>query len=168
MPNKEKNLIMESFKEGNIKVLISTTVIEVGVNVPNATLMIIENAERFGLSQLHQLRGRVGRGSYKSYCILIADIKSNTTKRRMDTMKNSNDGFFIAEEDLRIRGGGEVFGFKQSGESGLLLADLSEDFQLFKMANKEAKDIIFSSDEENLKIKEEIRKTLKKVLSIFV
>ncbi|WP_291582599.1 ATP-dependent DNA helicase RecG [Clostridium sp. UBA6640] len=162
MPNKEKNLIMESFKEGNIKVLISTTVIEVGVNVPNATLMIIENAERFGLSQLHQLRGRVGRGSYKSYCILIADIKSDTTRRRMETMKNSNDGFFIAEEDLRIRGGGEVFGFKQSGESGLLLADLVEDFQLFKIANKEAKNIIFSSKDEDLKIKEEIRKMLEK------
>ena len=162
MPNKEKNLIMESFKEGNIKVLISTTVIEVGVNVPNATLMIIENAERFGLSQLHQLRGRVGRGSYKSYCILIADIKSDTTRRRMETMKNSNDGFFIAEEDLRIRGGGEVFGFKQSGESGLLLADLAEDFQLFKIANKEAKNIIFSSKDEDLEIKEEIRKMLEK------
>lgn len=162
MPNKEKNDIMEEFKKGNIKVLISTTVIEVGVNVPNASVMIIENAERFGLSQLHQLRGRVGRGKYKSYCILLPEIKSETTKKRMETMKNSNDGFFIAEEDLRIRGGGEVFGYKQSGENGLLLADLVEDFKIFSFANREAKEIMNNNSEESLRIKNEIAEKLEK------
>ncbi|GAA0114370.1 ATP-dependent DNA helicase RecG [Clostridium senegalense] len=162
MPNKEKNAIMEEFKNGNIKVLISTTVIEVGVNVPNSTVMIIENAERFGLSQLHQLRGRVGRGSHKSYCILIANIKSDTTKRRMEIMKNSNDGFYIAEEDLRIRGGGELFGFRQSGENNFLLADLVEDFRIFKVANMEAKEIINSKTIEDEKVKIEIKDKLEK------
>ncbi|GAA0124236.1 ATP-dependent DNA helicase RecG [Clostridium sp. CTA-19] len=162
MPNKEKNAIMEEFKNGNIKVLVSTTVIEVGVNVPNSTVMIIENAERFGLSQLHQLRGRVGRGSHKSYCILIANIKSDTTKRRMETMKNSNDGFYIAEEDLRIRGGGELFGFRQSGENNFLLADLVEDFRIFKAANMEAKEIVNSESSEDKKVKIEIKDKLER------
>ncbi len=156
MSNKDKNEIMDRFKSGEIKVLISTTVIEVGVNVPNATVMIIENAERFGLSQLHQLRGRVGRGSHKSYCILVAEIKSETTRRRMEIMKSSNDGFYIAEEDLRIRGSGEVFGMRQSGESGLLLADLSTDFQLFKVANLEAKALLANQEEEEQRVVKEI------------
>lgn len=162
MSNKDKNAIMDSFKSGEIKVLISTTVIEVGVNVPNATLMIVENAERFGLSQLHQLRGRVGRGSHKSYCILIAEIKSETTRRRMEIMKNSNDGFYIAEEDLRIRGSGEIFGMRQSGENGLLLADLSTDFQLFKIANFEAKTLLENKQEEEQKVVEEIINSLER------
>ena len=106
MSPKIKNDIMNEFKSGNIKMLVSTTVIEVGINVPNATLIIIENAERFGLAQLHQLRGRVGRGKHKSYCILIANSKNNTIKKRMEIMKKSNDGFYIAEQDLKIRGGG--------------------------------------------------------------
>ncbi|MEG0772273.1 ATP-dependent DNA helicase RecG [Clostridium sp.] len=162
MSNKDKNYIMERFKQGEIKVLIATTVIEVGVNVPNATIMIIENAERFGLSQLHQLRGRVGRGSYKSYCILVADIKSETTKRRMETMKNSSDGFYIAEEDLKIRGSGEIFGVRQSGENGLILADLSTDFQLFKIANLEAKALLSQKGLEEEKVINEIMKSLEK------
>ncbi len=165
MSNKDKNLIMSEFKEGNIKVLISTTVIEVGVNVPNATVMIIENAERFGLSQLHQLRGRVGRGSHKSYCVLVANIKSETTKKRMDIMKNSNDGFYIAEQDLKLRGSGEMFGLRQSGENGLILSDLSEDFQLFKIANQEAKKFINNKDEENKRILKEIMINLEKSTS---
>lgn len=165
MSNKDKNLIMNEFKEGNIKVLISTTVIEVGVNVPNATVMIIENAERFGLSQLHQLRGRVGRGSHKSYCVLVANIKSETTKKRMDIMKNSNDGFYIAEQDLKLRGSGEMFGLRQSGENGLILSDLSEDFQLFKIANQEAKKFINNKDEENKRILKEIMINLEKSTS---
>jgi len=156
---------MSEFKEGNIKVLISTTVIEVGVNVPNATVMIIENAERFGLSQLHQLRGRVGRGSHKSYCVLVANIKSETTKKRMDIMKNSNDGFYIAEQDLKLRGSGEMFGLRQSGENGLILSDLSEDFQLFIIANQEAKKFINNKDEENKRILKEIMINLEKSTS---
>lgn len=162
MSNKEKNEIMEKFKNGEIKVLISTTVIEVGVNVPNATIMIVENAERFGLSQLHQLRGRVGRGSHKSYCILIPEVKSETTKRRMEIMKNSNDGFYIAEEDLRLRGSGEMFGTKQSGENGLILADLATDFEIFKLANFEAKKILQDKPNDEKRVVEEIMNSLEK------
>ncbi len=162
MSNKDKNLIMNEFKEGNIKVLISTTVIEVGVNVPNATMMIIENAERFGLSQLHQLRGRVGRGSHKSYCVLVANIKSETTKKRMNIMKNSSDGFYIAEQDLKLRGSGEMFGFRQSGENGLILSDLGEDFPLFKIANDEAKKLFNNEEEENQRILREIMLNLER------
>lgn len=156
MSNKDKNFIMGEFKAGKIKVLISTTVIEVGVNVPNATMMIIENAERFGLSQLHQLRGRVGRGDFKSYCVLVANIKSETTKRRMEIMKKSSDGFYIAEQDLQLRGSGEMFGMRQSGDNGLILSDLSEDFQLFKLANIEAKKFFDKKDDENQRILKEI------------
>ncbi len=156
MSNKDKNFIMGEFKAGKIEVLISTTVIEVGVNVPNATMMIIENAERFGLSQLHQLRGRVGRGDFKSYCVLVANIKSETTKRRMEIMKKSSDGFYIAEQDLQLRGSGEMFGMRQSGDNGLILSDLSEDFQLFKLANIEAKKFFDKKDDENQRILKEI------------
>ncbi len=162
MSNKDKNFIMDRFKNEEIKVLIATTVIEVGVNVPNSTIMIIENAERFGLAQLHQLRGRVGRGSYKSYCMLIANIKSETTKKRMDIMKNSNDGFYISEQDLKLRGSGEMFGSRQSGENGLILADLINDFNLFKIANEEAKELINSNDNENKRIVREIMSNLER------
>lgn len=156
MRPKEKDEIMNRFKRGEIKVLISTTVIEVGVNVPNASIMIIENAERFGLAQLHQLRGRVGRGEHKSYCILIPEVKSDVTARRMEIMCESNDGFYIAEEDLKIRGTGELFGFRQSGETELILADLAEDINILKVANSEAKRVIDVDSEENIAIKKEI------------
>lgn len=160
MNNKDKEKIMREFKDGLIKVLICTTVVEVGVNVPNATLMIIENAERYGLSQLHQLRGRVGRGKYKSYCILISDIKNNKTKKRMDIMKNSNDGFYIAEEDLKIRGSGEMFGFRQHGEDGFVLSDIFKDVDVLKKTFIEAKEFCKSSEYEDIKLKEEIMKKL--------
>lgn len=113
MKPKEKDLIMQEFKNGNIDILISTTVIEVGVDVPNASIMIVENAERFGLAQLHQLRGRVGRGEYQSYCILKYQGNSSVVKQRMKTMQETNDGFIIAEKDLELRGSGEFFGTKQ-------------------------------------------------------
>lgn len=142
MKAKEKEDIMEKFKAGEIGVLISTTVIEVGVNVPNASVMIIENAERFGLSQLHQLRGRVGRGKYKSYCILIANAKNNVTKKRMEIMTMSNDGFFIAEQDLKIRGSGDLFGINQHGDNGLVLSNIIEDAPMLMVANSEAQNII--------------------------
>ena len=161
MKGKEKDAIMKEFKEEKIKALISTTVIEVGVNVPNATLMIIENAERFGLAQLHQLRGRVGRGKYKSYCILIAKVKNDIIRKRMEIMKSSNDCFFVAEEDLKLRGGGEIFGFRQHGSSNLLLADVIEDIHLLKIANVESKKIIDSNSEEDNKIKEEVKIKIK-------
>ena len=156
MPSKQKNEIMDKFKAGEIKALISTTVIEVGVNVPNATVMIIENSERFGLAQLHQLRGRVGRGVHKSYCILLANITNKIVKKRLDIMIKSNDGFFIAEEDLKTRGAGELFGFKQHGESGLILADVIEDINILKLANSEAKHLIQSNNSEDIRVKNEI------------
>lgn len=162
MAAKEKKDIMERFKYGEIKVLISTTVIEVGVNVPNATLMIIENAERFGLSQLHQLRGRVGRGDKKSYCILVTEQSNPITKKRMEVMSKSNNGFFIAEEDLRLRGSGEIFGIHQHGEEGFLLAELPLDMELFKIANREARKIINSDLNDNILIKKEILDKLEK------
>ena len=160
MPPKVKNDIMNEFKNGNIKVLVSTTVIEVGINVPNATLIIIENAERFGLAQLHQLRGRVGRGKHESYCILISNSKSYNTKTRMEIMKKSNDGFYIAEQDLKIRGAGELLGFKQHGEDNLILSDVIEDIEMLKLANLEAKKLLISRDDKDIKVKIEILKKL--------
>ncbi|MCM1991072.1 ATP-dependent DNA helicase RecG [Oceanirhabdus seepicola] len=160
MKAKEKELVMNRFKNGEIKALISTTVIEVGVNVPNATVMIIENAERFGLSQLHQLRGRVGRGEHQSYCILVPEVKSEVTRRRMEIMVESNDGFYISEQDLKIRGTGELFGIKQSGEDELLLANLREDMNILRVANKEAQMVIDSEDMEHIKMKKEILRKL--------
>lgn len=162
MSPKEKDKVMNGFKNKEIQVLVATTVIEVGINVPNANIIIIENAERFGLAQLHQLRGRVGRGQYKSYCFLIADTKSKITEKRMKIMEQSNDGFFIAEEDLKLRGTGEVFGLRQSGEDGLLLSDVIEDINILKCANKEAKKLIVSEEQEDIEVKEEVIKALEK------
>ncbi|MBX4259080.1 ATP-dependent DNA helicase RecG [Clostridium estertheticum] len=156
MPSKLKNEIMDRFKAGEIKALVSTTVIEVGVNVPNATVMIIENAERFGLAQLHQLRGRVGRGEHKSYCILLANIKNNIVRKRLGILIKSNDGFFIAEEDLKTRGAGELFGIRQHGESGLILSDVIEDISILKLANSEAKRLIQSDNACDVMVKNEI------------
>ena len=116
-----KEEIMGQFSENKVQILVSTTVVEVGVNVPNATVMVIYDAERFGLSQLHQLRGRVGRGSEQSYCLLIADPKSETGKERMRIMTETNDGFVLSEKDLELRGPGDFFGSKQSGLPNLRL-----------------------------------------------
>ena len=138
MKPKEKNRIMEEFAAGSIQVLVSTTVVEVGVNVPNATVMMIENAERFGLAQLHQLRGRVGRGKYQSYCIFMSASKSKETKERLEILNHSNDGFQIASEDLRLRGPGDFFGIRQSGLMDFKLADVYQDSNILKMANEAA------------------------------
>ncbi|KHD13572.1 ATP-dependent DNA helicase RecG, partial [Clostridium butyricum] len=142
MKGNEKDDIIKRFKNHESDVLISTTVIEVGVNVPNASVMIVENAERFGLAQLHQLRGRVGRGQYESYCVLIAKAKSNITKKRMMIMTESSDGFLISEQDLKLRGAGEMFGRKQSGDAGFALANLYEDINILRCAKQEAVNII--------------------------
>lgn len=133
---------MRRFADGEIKILVATTVIEVGVNVPNANMIVIENAERFGLSQLHQLRGRVGRSTHKSFCVLLSDSRSESTRERLNVLCSSNDGFAIAREDLRIRGPGEFFGERQSGVPGLKIADLGADMQLLSDADHAAKEIL--------------------------
>ena len=130
----EKNEIMEAFGRNEIQVLVSTTVIEVGINVPNATVMMVENAERFGLSQLHQLRGRVGRGSAQSYCIFMSNSKGKETKKRLEILNQSNDGFYIASEDLKLRGPGDLFGIRQSGDLQFTLGDIFTDAQILKEA----------------------------------
>ena len=132
MKPKEKNEIMAAFSRGETKILVSTTVIEVGVNVPNSTIILIENAERFGLAQLHQLRGRVGRGKYQSYCILVSDSKNKVTKKRLQIMEESTDGFVIAETDLKLRGPGEFFGTKQHGLPEMKIANLYTDAKVLK------------------------------------
>ena len=136
---------MKDFLSGSIQVLVSTTVIEVGVDVPNAALMLIENAERFGLSQLHQLRGRVGRGTHKSYCVLVTDHDSVETRARMKIMCETSDGFRIAEEDLRLRGPGDFFGSRQHGLPELHVADLGTDTDTLLKA-KEAADALLAAD----------------------
>jgi ATP-dependent DNA helicase RecG len=139
MKGSDKDEIMRSFAEGGLDVLVSTTVIEVGINVPNAVIMVIENAERFGLSQLHQLRGRVGRGSYQSYCILFNQSKSSISKQRMEIMVKSNDGFVIAEKDLELRGPGDVFGVRQHGLPEFKIANLYRDMEVLKEVQKAVK-----------------------------
>ena len=142
MKAKEKDQIMAAFVAGETDILVSTTVIEVGVDVPNAALMIVENAERFGLNQLHQLRGRVGRGRHKSWCILISDSDSEDTKARLDIMCKTNDGFRISEEDLRLRGPGDFFGSRQHGLPEMHVADLGADTQVLQKAQEEARRVM--------------------------
>jgi len=142
MKAKEKEAVMSAFANREADILVSTTVVEVGVDVPNATVMVIENAERFGLSQLHQLRGRVGRGKHKSYCILISDTKNEETRDRLKVMTQTTDGFKIAEEDLRLRGPGDFFGQRQHGLPAMKLADLSCDIQLLTQAQQEAEALL--------------------------
>ena len=160
MKAKEKQEIMDDFAAGKIDVLVSTTVIEVGINVPNATIMLIENAERFGLAQLHQLRGRVGRGSEKSYCILVSDTKTKVAKERMKTMTESEDGFVISEKDLKLRGPGEFFGIRQHGLPELKIADLYHDMAILKEAQSAAAELLkkdrFLEAEEHQLLKEHI------------
>ena len=142
MKPKEKDAIMEEFKNGNIDILISTTVIEVGVNVPNANIMVIENAERFGLAQLHQLRGRVGRGEYKSYCILKYQGNNDVLRQRMEVITKTNDGFVISEKDLELRGSGEFFGTRQHGLPEFKIANLFQDIEVLKGIQSIAIEII--------------------------
>lgn len=160
MKPKEKNRIMEEFVAGSIQVLVSTTVVEVGVNVPNATVMMIENAERFGLAQLHQLRGRVGRGEYQSYCIFIQGSQESTTSKRLEILGKSNDGFYIAAEDLKLRGPGDLFGIRQSGLMEFRIGDIYNDANILKNASEAAAQILALdpdlSLEQNLPLKEQL------------
>lgn len=160
MKPKEKNRIMEEFAAGSIQVLVSTTVVEVGVNVPNATVMMIENAERFGLAQLHQLRGRVGRGEYQSYCIFIQGSQESTTSKRLEILGKSNDGFYIAAKDLKLRGPGDLFGIRQSGLMEFRIGDIYNDANILKNASEAAAQILALdpdlSLEQNLPLKEQL------------
>jgi len=157
MRPKEKDEIMQKFKDKEIDILISTTVIEVGVNVPNASIMVVENAERFGLAQLHQLRGRVGRGEFKSYCILKYQGSSEIIRQRMKTMQETNDGFVIAGKDLELRGSGEFFGTKQHGIPEFKIANLFEDMPMLKMVQS----LAIKIEQEDPKLELEKNKKLK-------
>lgn len=147
MKQQEKDEIMDAFGRNEIQILVSTTVVEVGIDVPNATVIMIENAERFGLAQLHQLRGRVGRGKHQSYCIFMSASKSDETKERLDILNHSNDGFFIAGEDLRLRGPGDLFGIRQSGILDFKVADVFQDAKVLKNASEEAGAILHEDPE---------------------
>lgn len=150
MKASQKNEIMEKFSKNEINVLVSTTVIEVGVNVPNATVMMVENAERFGLAQLHQLRGRVGRGGFQSYCIFVSGNKSKKTKDRLEILNKTNDGFKIAEEDLKLRGPGDFFGVRQSGDFDFGIADIYTDAKVIKSASEAAGEVLDKDPELEL------------------
>ena len=157
----DKELEMERFVSGKSQIMVATTVIEVGVNVPNASLMVIESAERFGLSQLHQLRGRVGRGADQSYCILMTGFKlSEDGKTRIETMVRTNDGFEIAEQDLRLRGPGDIMGTQQSGVLDFKLADLAKDAQLVQLTKQHVDELLIRDPDLVLKESFFIRKEL--------
>lgn len=160
MKQKEKDDIMERFKNGKIDILISTTVIEVGVDVPNSNIMVVENAERFGLAQLHQLRGRVGRGEYKSYCILKYEGKGETIRKRMKVMCETNDGFVISEKDLELRGSGDFFGTMQHGLPEFKIANLFEDIEMLKKVQVVAMEIL----EKDSKLEKEENKPLRRLI----
>jgi len=170
MKAEDKDWEMQRFVKGETKIMVATTVIEVGVNVPNASIMVIENAERFGLSQLHQLRGRVGRGSDQSHCILMSGDKlSKEARLRLKTMVESTDGFKIAEVDLQIRGPGDMMGTQQSGIMDLLISDLGTDNEILKIARDAATDILKAdpelSTEENRAIKNQINSLSQNVVN---
>jgi ATP-dependent DNA helicase RecG len=144
MPSAKKQQVMSEFRKGKIDLLVSTIVVEVGVDVPNATIMVIEGADRFGLAQLHQLRGRIGRSDAKSFCFLFAETDNETAKSRLEIMVRSNDGFEIAEHDLRLRGPGEMFSTRQHGLPDLKIANIVDDFDLLVMARKNAFEMVSS------------------------
>lgn len=158
----EKQKIMDDFSEGNIDILVSTTVVEVGVNVPNATVMMVENAERFGLAQLHQLRGRVGRGKHQSYCIFMTGSKKKETMERLEVLNKSNDGFYIANEDLKLRGPGDFFGVRQSGMMDFVLADIYTNADIMKQASDAVKQL----EEDNFDFSQLKNSRLEKQISL--
>ncbi|MBR5809203.1 MAG: ATP-dependent DNA helicase RecG, partial [Clostridia bacterium] len=164
MKPKEKEQVMQEFVENRIQILVSTTVIEVGVNVPNSNIMIIENAERFGLSTLHQLRGRVGRGQEEAFCVMFPKSSSDVTKKRMETLCASNDGFYISEQDLKLRGPGDFFGTRQHGLPDLKVANLFTDARILEEAQKAARDILDGNckltDNETLELSKRVDKML--------
>ena len=154
-PN-QKDEVMNSFKNGDTKILISTTVIEVGVDVKNATMMVIFNAERFGLATLHQLRGRVGRNDMQSYCYLISDYDAE----RLKVLEESNDGFYISEQDFKLRGGGDIFGVRQSGEQSFKIANLNRDYKILMQCKSDAEEFLKSKNLDDYKDQKEILENL--------
>ena len=164
MKQSQKDDIMERFSRNEIQVLVSTTVIEVGINVPNATVMMVENAERFGLAQLHQLRGRVGRGKHQSYCIFMTASKTKETKKRLEILNHSNDGFYIASEDLKLRGPGDLFGIRQSGILDFKLGDVFQDAKILQHASDAATEIL----EEDPALQLEEHQNLKQHLQSYI
>lgn len=157
MKPEQKNKVMEAFMKNEVQVLVSTTVVEVGVNVPNATVMMIENAERFGLAQLHQLRGRVGRGDAQSYCIMVNGSKSKTAQKRLDILNGSNDGFAIASADLKLRGPGDFFGIRQSGELQFALGDIYQDAAVLQQASESVAELLEDDADLMLESHENLR-----------
>ena len=153
----KKDEVIKKFEKNEINILVSTTVVEVGIDIPNATVMLVEHAERFGLTQLHQLRGRVGRGANKSYCILVRRSFTETSKNRLSIMENTNDGFVIADEDLKLRGPGEFFGLRQSGFFQFKIADMVQDGSLLRQARSSAFNLI--DNDQSLEL--EVNKSLK-------
>ncbi|CUX44019.1 ATP-dependent DNA helicase RecG [Clostridium sp. C105KSO13] len=165
MKQSEKDSIMEAFGRNEIQILVSTTVIEVGIDVPNSTVMLIENAERFGLAQLHQLRGRVGRGEHQSYCIFMSASKAKETRERLEILNKSNDGFFIASEDLRLRGPGDLFGIRQSGMMDFRMGDVFQDAKILQRANEAAEKILTEDPELILEKHEKLKLYLNHFMS---
>ena len=161
----EKEDIMARFLAREIDLLVSTTVVEVGVDVPNATVMMVENAERFGLAQLHQLRGRVGRSEHQSFCIFVDTQNSEKSKQRLQILAHSNDGFDIAEQDLRLRGPGDIFGVRQSGALDFAIADIYEDGELLREASEDAAFVLKTDAELTLPEHGELRKALDRFLA---
>jgi ATP-dependent DNA helicase RecG len=164
MKPKEKDAVMDRFLHREIDILVSTTVVEVGVDVPNSTVMMVENAERFGLSQLHQLRGRVGRSEHQSYCIFVDSSNSEKSRERLQILASSNDGFHIAEEDLKLRGPGDIFGIRQSGALDFTIADIYQDKELLRKASEDAMYVLRSDPElkeaDNLNLKQQLNRYL--------
>ena len=171
MRPREKDAVMAAFAAGDVDVLVSTTVVEVGVDVPNAALIIVENAERFGLSQLHQLRGRVGRGRHQSYCVLITNSHAQDAMTRLKTLASTTDGFKISEEDLKLRGPGDFFGSRQHGLPQLALADLSGDMRLLQQAQQSARQLLQQdptlSQPENRPVLDRVRQMFADTPDIF-
>ena len=170
MKDKRKAKVMDDFRAGKTDILVSTVVIEVGIDVPNASVMVIEHAERYGLAQLHQLRGRIGRGAHQSYCLLFGDFTTPESEQRLKIMEQTNDGFRIAEEDLRIRGPGEFLGTKQSGLPEFRVANLAADFGTLKLTHIDAKELLdqdpFLSQPANHRRRQEIRERFSNILAM--
>ena len=161
----DKNEVLYQFRDRKIDVLVSTTVIEVGIDIPNASIILIENADAFGLAQLHQLRGRVGRGKYQSYCIMVNCGDQDGTQKRLDILNRSNDGFYIASEDLKLRGPGDIFGVRQSGDLEFKIADIFTDANLLKTVSEEVNRLLDADPELEMEEHRDLKEKMDRYLS---